>query len=210
MDVNSLARYYGVLEHLVFGPTLQRCRVALISRLAFASHCILLGEGNGQFLTRLVRRCPLTSIHVLDASATMLDIARKRVAVQERVVFHQTRLPTQWAKMERADVVACHFFLDCLTNAEVERLVREVRGRLRPGGGWLISEFALPRSWIRRGFAIIWLAAMYQFCRITTGLAARWLPDYSSVLVRFGFRLKERKEFAGGFYVSEWWEWPGD
>ena len=50
------------------------------------------------------------------------------------------------------DLVATHFFLDCLTTVEVESLAMRLRVKDRdhPTHPWVISEYAIPDNWYGR------------------------------------------------------------
>ena len=42
------------------------------------------------------------------------------------------------------DLIVTHFFLDCLTTAEIQSLAATLRAARRPQALWLVSEFAVP------------------------------------------------------------------
>jgi hypothetical protein len=64
----------------------------------------------------------------------------------------------------------------------------------------VVSEFRTPSIAAR-----LFVAALYFFFRITTGLKTRTLADHRPILQSHGFRLKEASQSRGGLVVSELW-----
>ena len=104
------------------------------------------------------------------------------------------------------DLIVSHFFLDCFVRRDLESLVARVSNAACPEARWLVSEFCLPGSGIRRLAADLLIQAMYWFFRIVTGLKADCLPDYSTLFARHGFQRVRHVPAAGGLLVSELWQ----
>ena len=215
-NFNRIARLYRWLEYFSFGPALQHCRLYRIPQLASAKRALVLGDGDGRFLTRLLAANPTLHADVVDQSPAMLRLVAARVTAIEarhRVQMYpgdarvfggrQHFLPGQ-RPSATYDLVVSHFFLDCFTTEEVQTLAAKIRTCVAPNARWVISEFAIPE-----GIAALpakWIvASLYTAFRILTGLRTRTLPDYASALTRAGFTLEERKPFLGGLLVSELW-----
>ena len=200
-NFDGLARSYRALEFLAFGRDLERARFCLLGRLAGCRDILVLGEGDGRCLARLVRAAPLARIRCVDASGAMLARAAARLtdpADRARVTFEQGDALALDLPAGRHDAVVTLFFLDCLLPDQVERLVARVQGALRPGASWLWADFAVPAGW-RRGPARAALRLLYFFFRWQTGLPARELPPAEAMLGRAGFRREDAREFRGGF-----------
>lgn len=87
---DRLAGLYRPLEFLAFGRDLERARFHFLPRLHDRRNILVLGEGDGRCLARLVQAAPLSRIHCIDASTAMLARAEARIAGTEahaRVTF---------------------------------------------------------------------------------------------------------------------------
>ncbi len=75
-----LAPHYAWVEAVTFGGLLQWCRTALLPDLADARRVLVLGEGDGRFLAAFLASNRAAKVDVVDSSAAMLALARRRVA----------------------------------------------------------------------------------------------------------------------------------
>lgn len=188
---DRVARLYRAMEYLSFGPLLERCRFHHIAALLDARHALVLGDGDGRFLARLLAFAPNLQADAVDASSAMLHLLRERAAKQGDL----RRLTTICADARifvrpstDYDLVVTHFFLDCLSEAETDCLIARLRPHLVPGARWLVSEFQVPRSGlIRRRFAQSVISALYTAFRLLTGLPVRQIPAWRALLIRHEF-----------------------
>ena len=194
------------MEYLSFGPLLQRCRLQFLPEMSGARGALVLGDGDGRFTAALLRAVPCLRVHAVDASAGMLAALWQRA----RDAGAAGRLEMTCADATEAlpegcfDLVCTHFFLDCLSQKEIELLVAEVRRRL-PHGVWVISEFAVPEGALRT--PAVWLVgALYLAFRILTGLKTRELPAYAEAMHANGFTLLRCRERLGGILRAELWQ----
>jgi ubiquinone/menaquinone biosynthesis C-methylase UbiE len=205
-NFNRLAGIYGWMEVASFGPWLERCRFAFLSELGHRRNALVLGDGDGRFTTRLLGTNAEVRVDAVDASEAMLRALMRRAGANAaRVRTHYADI-RQWEPAGGSyDLVASHFFLDCLTTEEVEALARRVHRALTPEAIWVVSEFAVPEDWFGRIVArpIVW--GLYRAFRWLTGLNVHVLPKYHEALRRSGFRLEERREWIWGLLVSEMW-----
>jgi hypothetical protein len=111
----------------------------------------------------------------------------------------------QPANSETYDLVVTHFFLDCLTTDEVRALAVRIRSASVPDTLWVVSEFALPRSFFGRFVARPLVTALYHAFGLLTGLRVRALPDHATVLTEAGFRIYLSRTRLWGLLVSELW-----
>jgi hypothetical protein len=106
-----------------------------------------------------------------------------------------------FAPTAKPDLIVTHFFLDCLTQAEVDALVARLAA---PGTLWLVSDFRIPPGtmhWPAR----VYIRALYLAFRVLTGLRVTKLPDYARALRGRGFgRLAVHYELFG-ILTSELW-----
>jgi SAM-dependent methyltransferase len=205
-NFNRLSRLYLWMELASFGPWLMHCRCAFLNECCAARYALALGDGDGRFTHRLLRKNSTIQIDAVDASPTMLealacqaspDTARLRV-------FHAD--VRQWQPENPPyDLIVSHFFLDCLTTVEVQSLAANLARAVSPGSQWIVSEFAVPANWFGRLIAQPAVWALYRAFGWLTGLKVRSLPDHCLALRQAGFILQERKRWLGGLLISELW-----
>jgi len=207
-NFDRIARPYRWLEYLTFGPMLERCRFYRIPQLAFARRALVLGDGDGRFLARLLAANPHLHADVIDQSPAMLRMLESRAAaIGSRACVHSHRGDAlAFQPTGTYDLVITHFFLDCLSTEEVQALASRIRPHLAPNAIWVVSEFAIPSGPAALPARII-VDALYTAFRVITGLRARVLPDYGAALAREGFTLADRRPFLRGLIVSDLW-WP--
>ena len=190
-----------------FGPWLGRCRNAQLAHLAGARHALLLGDGDGRFLTRLLAANPTLTADVVDSSQAMLTLLERRLHrsdFQHRIRLHHADA-LHWNPARSYDLIVSHFFLDCFFPHELEQLFDSILPRALPGAHWVISEFAIPHNpfaaWFARGI----IGGLYQAFGWTTGLRVRSLPDYAGALSRRGLTLSQCQSYLAGLLRSQLW-----
>ena len=201
MNCDAIAPYYAAMEFAVFGRALERCRFHFLPELRNARRALVLGDGDGRFLKRLLDACPDLRADYVDCSAGMVDRARKRIG-SDRVRYFccdASAIPGSGY-----DLVVSHFFFDCFDAKGQAALVARVT-EAAPEARWLISEFRVPASRWLAGPARALIAVMYRFFSIATGLKARALVDHRPLLNAAGFRLSSAVSHARGLMVSELW-----
>lgn len=197
------------MEYAAFGRALERRRFAFLNRLAAARRILILGEGDGRCLERLLEAAPIADFDVVDSSARMMAIARKRTGDSARARFYlQDAVSIIHFPAARYDGVVTHFFLDCLTEPQVVDIIHRIAAVLEPGGIWLVSEFSIPSDGWRRWHAKIWVTLMYWFFRTTTKLPAKSLPPIDKILLEAGMCRAESEEERFGLICSTAWTKP--
>jgi hypothetical protein len=198
------------MEWASFGPMLTKCRCAYVPELTACCHALVLGDGDGRFTARLLTANPTLIVDAVDASLAMLHSLVRRSGP------HSARVRTHLADARRwspaalhenppIDLIASHFFLDCLTTDEVQSLAERMRGAVSPSALWLVSEFAVPPTWFGRLVARPVVSGLYLVFAWLTGLAVRSLPDHATALRQSGFTLQKRRAWLGGLLISELW-----
>lgn len=209
-DFDRIARPYRTLEYLTLGRKLEQTRLHFLPRLATAKNALVLGDGDGRFLAKLLAANMNLQATAIDGSAAMLDLLR------DRCKPHLHRLQTIQADALRYmpptdatyDLVVSHFFLDCFTEPELVRLLAQIAPALRPGSRWLLSDFRIPPG----GFhlpAQIFVRSLYFAFRVLTGLRTTRLPDHASVLSAAGFTRIGHQVFLSGMLATELWQFQG-
>ena len=209
MSFDALAPHYRWMEFVLAGNKLQRCRIAFLARVAGARNVLILGEGNGRFLTACCRALPTARITCIDGSAAMLTHARDRLRRQglalERIEFvHADALV--WPPPQAGfDLVVTHFFLDCFSADELSRLIATITKAATREAAWLIADFQVPPGGLSRFRALATHRLMYLFFRAAAGLSARTLVNPDHFLQTHGFVLRARQVTEWGLLRTDWW-----
>ena len=205
-DFDGIARVYQWLEYLTLGPLLERTRNQFLAQLGTCRSALVLGDGDGRFTARMMKRHGEMRVHAVDLSPVMLGLLEARVAR----VGARERLRTavgdalKFTPDGPVDLVVTHFFLDCLTQQEVASLVRRLRPYLAEGALWVVSEFQVPKGWLR-GPGWLLIRGLYGAFRVLTGLRVTRVPAYGQVLGAAGLmRVGERR--AMGVLRAELWQ----
>lgn len=206
-NFDSIARPYRWLEYLSFGPILERCRFYRLPQLKEARRALVLGDGDGRFLARLLAANPLIETEVVDLSPAMLRLLTQRVehgGAIDRVNLHC--IDAQQFEPEGSyDLVVTHFLLDCFTTEELHTLTGRIRQHLAPGARWVVSEFAIPEGWVSFPARFV-VSGLYAAFDLLTELGLTRLPDYASAFHNTGLERLDRRSWLGGLLVSEIWE----
>jgi len=206
-DFDRLAGLYRWMEWLSSGPFLQWCRCAWIERMRENRRALVLGDGDGRFTARLLRANAQIRVDAVDASPAMLRALMRRAETEASRVKTQVADLRDWMPaLAGYDLIVTHFLLDCLTEREVRRLVRAVRGVAADGAIWVVSEFAIPRGWLGRIVATPVVATLYRAFGWLSGLRVQRLPDYAAAFRENGFALEDTRTWLGGMLASEVWK----
>lgn len=206
-NFDRLARAYRWMEYLSFGPALWRCRTQFLADLALCHHALVIGDGDGRFTARLLKTNSAIKVDAIDLSPAMLRALVGRAGKAAERLRAEVADARHWqpANPELYDVVVTHFFLDCLTTAEIQLLAESVRSASAPNTLWVVSEFAAPRSLFGRLIARPLVSALYRAFGVLTGLRVRALPDHANALASAGFEITAQRTRLWGLLVSELW-----
>jgi SAM-dependent methyltransferase len=213
-NYDLIARPYRWLEYITLGRSLERCRFSLLPRLTHVTSALVVGDGDGRFITRFLFENPAATADVIDMSKAMLALSRKRVlsaAAESRARFHQADVrqglpvPCGISSGQKYDLVVTHFMLDCLTGPQVRDLVQNILPSLVPGAVWVVSDFAVPPKGLVNFGAKMLIRGLYFAFRCLTGLRVRSLPDHAPILRHAGFENEVTHQYLGGILRSELW-----
>ena len=210
MQFDRVARYYPWMEFLFAPVLMQRCRTAYLEQTQHCRQALLAGEGHGLFLEALLRTNPKIRVSCIERSARMIEQARLRLVRKgldvSRVTFqHANLMECQWSGTS-FDLIATHFFLDCLKPAQIRRVARLMAANSTPKAIWLLADFRVPETGWRRWRAIGILASLYLFFRCSVNLSAKWLTPPDRFLRASGFNLRRRRFASFGFAHSDLWQ----
>ena len=128
------------------------------ARSSAAMRVLDLGAGTGLFSAMLLEQFPTARPHLVDASADMLEQARRRFSGHPTVSFAVADMAT--ANLDGPwDVVASALAIHHLDDEAKQALFRRIRGTLVPGGIFVNAEQVLgPSPQAEERYARIWLA----------------------------------------------------
>jgi hypothetical protein len=205
-NFSRLAHLYRWMEWFSFGPFLSRCRCAFLPKLRDRRTALILGDGDGRFTARLLRENQQIHAHAIDASDAMLDeLTRRAAPASQRLQTFIADARAFVPSLRSYDLIATHFFLDCLTTEELEQLAARLRRHAGRDALWVVSDFAVPTGWFGWLIAQPLIAALYIAFGWLTGLTIRRLPDHHTALARAGWSLDREQKFLGGLLISELW-----
>jgi len=207
-NFDRVARPYRWLEHLTFGRALQRCRTHFLPQLTARRSALALGDGDGRFLAQLLAANPHLNADAIDTSAAMLRLLTRRAraacpTAATRLRTHQTNA-LSFTPNRAYDLIVTHFFLDCLTQAEVDTLAHRLAQHTTPNALWLVSDFRIPTGPMRWPARAL-IRLLYLAFRILTGLRTSTLPDHAAALTAAGFSRIAHHHSLAGLLTSEIW-----
>ena len=208
-NFNRIARPYRWLEYLTLGTALENCRTHYLPRLLDRRRALVLGDGDGRFLAQLLASNPGLHADAIDTSTTMLQLLRQRC--EAATPNAATRLRTHHANAltipleDSYDLVVTHFFLDCLTQPDLDTLITHINPTLTPGALWLISDFRVPNGLMRLPARVL-VRTLYLAFRLLTGLLTTHLPDYATPLTQAGLTRIAHQHRLAGLLTTELWQ----
>jgi SAM-dependent methyltransferase len=208
-NFNVIARPYRYLEYITLGRALERCRTHFLPNLLGCKQALLLGDGDGRFLAQLLSQNSHLHTDAVDSSFSMLQLLRRNAEAAASNAFHRLRThhtnALTFLPAKTYDLVVTHFFLDCLTQPELELLIARLTPALTPKALWLVSDFRIPAGPLRLP-ASLFIRSLYLAFRLLTGLRTARLPDHATPLLHAGFiRLSHHTSLAG-LLITELWQ----
>ena len=191
---DKLAPWYGILESLLFGSRLQEMRCAYLDQLKDAGTVLLVGEGTGLFLERLLKANPEATVSVVEPSAKMIDQCRKRVPSGDcrRVTFHKSTL-LEFESAQRFDALCTFFFWDCFDEDQLRVMLPAIFRFHKPESFWIDADFfEMPKG--AHGITLchfLLLRMLYGFFGLATGIEARRVVDIEPMAKQNGFFVNE-------------------
>jgi SAM-dependent methyltransferase len=211
VNFDPLARPYRWLEYLTLGRTLERCRLHYLPTLLQQKRALILGDGDGRFLAQLLAQNPHLHADAVDTSAIMLKLLSRRCEavdanIESRLqINHTSALNFSPPSEEKYDLVVTHFFLDCLTQTDLESLIHRISPSLAPGAIWLFSDFRVPSGPMRLPAKLV-IRTLYLAFRILTGLRTTHLPDHATPLAHAGLTRVAYHHRLAGLLTTEIWQ----
>ncbi len=197
------------MEFVLAGEKLQRCRTAFLGEVSGVQNILLAGEGHGRCLRECCDRFEHATITCIDASQRMLVQARRGLEDEDfevnRIEFIHANLLDWTPRRGSYDLIVTNFFLDCFAREELERVICRLAASGTPKANWLLADFQMAASGVKKTRSRLILWSMYLFFRAVTRLPAKKLTSPDPLLKQNGFRLHQRAEADWGLLHSDWW-----
>jgi ubiquinone/menaquinone biosynthesis C-methylase UbiE len=197
-----IAPLYPALEQCVFGSHLNRARRAFFDAVVQADRILLVGEGNGRFLTLLLAHKNKGCINVVEKSAVMIRLAQERARKLGEVRCDLDFIGTdvlEYRPADRFDCVVTHFLLDLFNPLAQRTLIKRITELTAPSGTWINVDF-LPARTVR-GSILMWL--QYAFFRVASQIQARRCFDESTSAAAAGWTVAETLSYLSGLVVAK-------
>ncbi|MGE0592269.1 MAG: class I SAM-dependent methyltransferase [Vicinamibacterales bacterium] len=205
-NFDPLARHYDWMEAVTAGSLLQRARTAWLPALSGCRRVLSAGEGHGRFAQAFLERHPHAELTCVDASARMLDRARRRIGhLPPHPHWVHAALPAWRPAPAVYDAIVTCFFLDCFPPAQLACVVDALAASATDRSAWLVVDFAVPARGLARWRARAMHASMYAFFRAVANLPASVLTPPDALLRAHGFRLDGRREYSWGLVRADLW-----
>lgn len=196
-----------MLERTAFGGSMQKARRAFLAELA-PRNVVIAGEGEGRLAQALLARHPDASVTIVDASPMQLERARRRLQRRghdARCRFVDADLRSFDFGVDRFDLIATPFVLDCFENADLRCLITRLARAATANAEWIHADFVPPERGLRGFRQRAWQRGLYAFFGATAGLETRRLEDPTSMLRCEGFvRVSERRFRLGLLHAQRW------
>ena len=204
-NFDRVADIYQWAEYLALGTALQRTRTHFVPSLGDRRSALVLGDGDGRFLAALLRSNALITATAVDTSGRMLALLARRCTPWPGRLQAICASALDVTPPPETDLIVSHFFLDCLTQQEVETLVGKMSSACQPGTQWLISDFQVPQRGLLRPIGRMYIQLLYAAFRVLTGLRVRSLPATRAVLEAAGFyRIAYHTSLGVLLYTEVW------
>lgn len=194
---DRVAGSYDVLARIVFGKKLMAAQLYFLDTIPDGSNVLILGGGTGWLLAEVCRCKPECKVWYIEASQRMIALSKEKVTSVENIYFiHGTEqsIPSRI----QVDVVITNFYLDLFSDGSLKKILPGIMGVMKGDACWLAADFVYEgKLW-----QSVLLKIMYRFFRLTSGVGARRLPQWQSLLEHAGLVNQQEKAFFGGFIKS--------
>jgi ubiquinone/menaquinone biosynthesis C-methylase UbiE len=198
-DFDLIARFYPLLEQIVFGSTLNLARRFFIPRVTEGNKILLIGEGNGRFLFEMVKQTSSASVTVVDSSARMLASAARRIATVDccsRIELIHADILEWRAPAAHFDRIVTHFFLDLFPPYRIRRVVEKISHLATEDSLWINVDFTSKNQGLGQKL-LMW--AQYRFFRISAGIEASRLFDSRPYIRQAGWEISAERSLDSGW-----------
>ena len=195
---NKIAYLYASLSRIVFGNSLSKIQEDLVRYLPKEGKLLILGGGNGKILPHIHQHAPRLTIEYVEASSTMIQLAKKTKPKDQKITFHHKDVRDY---NQKHDYIFAGFFLDLFDEKEIEELILKFENN-KSRTTWYIADFQLNKRTKYRLLRNIQLKLTILFFRIMTQHSINHLPDIFSVFKGLGYHAKVKSNDQSYLYYS--------
>jgi len=190
--------FYDQLAGFVLGKEYLRSKCAFLESIQPGELVLYIGGGSGENLALIQQRVGENGkVLFVEASQKMIEKAKRRQDHQysNNVEFLHLSAFNQLPNCE-FDFVITQYFLDILSDQEIDYLFEEVGKRAHVGSKWLLVDFfdRKRRRWLQ--------FLMVMFFKLFTKNPRRDLPEYHRFFAMHGWELQEEKMFKRNWIKS--------
>mgnify|MGYP005990768871 CR=1 FL=1 len=209
MNFDLTARYYWLIEKLVFGSALERARSSLLPRLSESvsgrqARILVTGEGDGRLAEQIRRALPEAQLLLTEASEKMRSQAQARLSASGREMTHWVDSP---ADAQPYEACVCCFYLDCYEGSEQKARLAEILDE-ESLNHLLLVDFVPPRGLqggLMRAWARLLEFAMIRFFQLSCRTGARQIHNLDRLMDDTKWQLIETKTHYGAFVRAGLW-----
>ena len=188
---DKVADIYGFLEKALFGSNLQRMRLQYLNWMEKPKQILLVGEGCGFFLERLLEVNEKAVITVVEPSEGMIEQAKAKVPEKDRErVFFCNMTFDRFVPFETFDAAATFFYWDCFREDQLKALLSKLFVCLKAEGFLINVDFFESTRTDENGFKLthfILLRILYGFFGFTTGIESTRVLEIEPIALANGF-----------------------
>ncbi len=198
--------FYDLCVYLAFGNTLNELQYEALNDITKSEKCLIIGGGSGKVLRSCLDLKVAVHYSYCELSKSMIIKTKARLTQTEisMVTFYQDWKTTT----PDFDLIVLPFVLDCYTDIEVSRMLKNLSKKLSPNGHVLIVEFneesidGFQAKWWQRGF----IKLLYLFFGIVAGVKTKILPPIFKIAEESNLTLKNRWARKAGWIQASFWQ----
>ncbi|MGB0850479.1 MAG: class I SAM-dependent methyltransferase, partial [Bacteroidia bacterium] len=136
---NFVAPFYRLISTIVFGNTILDAQKSLIKKLPQEGNLLVIGGGNGDILPFIFDHAPRLNIMYVEASTTMISLAKKKAGHNPLVHFHHSDDFTY--PIFSSDYVLAPFVLDLFSPEKIIEIISKIDNSTGTSPAWYICDF---------------------------------------------------------------------
>ena len=204
---DRLSSVYDACVKLVFGNSISDFTKSSLLLLNPAEHCLIVGGGSGQVLVDAFDRELANHYIYCELSPKIIEAAKKRISQDDetRVSFIQN-VETELGN-NSIDIVIFPFVLDCFHESSINQLFGNLNPHLTENSQVLIIDFNREpiAGFAPSLFQKFFIAILYFFFRLFTGIEAKELPHIFSIMQKRGWTLIRNNSIKNGWIQGSLW-----
>lgn len=142
-NYDRIAPIYDALSGVIYGKSIRKIQIDLLSYIPAGSHILIVGGGTGWILEEISKIHPSDlKITYVEISKNMLQLAQKRHSGSNIVEF--VNLPVEDFHPDlKFDVVFTPFLFDNFAPKRIHDVFLQLDILLKPNGIWLFADFSV-------------------------------------------------------------------